>query len=119
MNGLNKIKEDLLNIFGPIPETTENLINSSRARLLYIKTPVVNIHHKGKRVQFLLESEGLEDLSDFIKLIQSYESDFINRFNLSEKADGCLSIDFLLKSENFAFNFIFSFVDLFNNKRKI
>ena len=119
LNGLNKIEEDLLNIFGPIPETTENLINSSRARLLYIKTPVVNIHHKGKRVQFLLESEGLEDLSDFIKLIQSYESDFINRFNLSEKADRCLSIDFLLKSENFAFNFIFSFVDLFNSKRKI
>ena len=119
MSGLNKVEEDLLNIFGPIPEATENLINSSKVRLLYIKTPVIKIHHKRKHVQFLLESERLEDLSNFIKLIQSYESDFINRFNLSEKADRCLCVDFLLKSENFAFNFIFSFVGLFNNKRKL
>ena len=116
---LNKVEEDLLNIFGPIPETTKNLINSSRVRLLYIKTPVINIHHKRKHVQFLLESGKPEGLSNFIKLIQTYESDFINRFNLSEKADRCLCVDFLLKSEGFAFNFIFSFIDLFNNKRKL
>ena len=119
LEDLTKIENDLLNIFGPIPKATKNLINSSKIRLSYTNTPVIKIYHNKERVMFLLDSGALEDFNYFIKLIQSYESDFINNFKLSEGADSCLSIDFLLKSENFAFNFIFSFVGLFDNKRKL
>ena len=112
--GLEKIKRELIDVFGPIPQTTKNLISLAALRIAYTETPVVFIDCQNKEVNMVLESLEEKKLFMLLSVVGDFKNPKVSQLRFKERGDGRMGVVFVLfKSADF-FEVLFSFVELFD-----
>ena len=111
---LEKIKRELIDVFGPIPQTTKNLISLAALRIAYTETPVVFIDCQNKEVNMVLESLEEKKLFMLLSVVGDFKNPKVSQLRFKERGDGRMGVVFVLfKSADF-FEVLFSFVELFD-----
>jgi len=110
---LSKIEKSLVDVFGPIPKPTKNLIYVAKVRILYTETPVLELDIQSSSVGFLVGKVDKQKELDFLSSVGRYEDKNLDHIQFKEVDSSALRIVLHLVKEGDLFGLLFSFVRLF------
>ena len=110
---IETIKKELVDVFGPTPTPTKNLIAVAELKTLYKKTPFVYINHENKKVELIANEVEKGLLPGFLSRVSGFTHPEVVNINFKDKKDGRMGVDINLLKAAAAFDVLFSFARLF------
>ena len=107
------IKKELVDVFGPTPTPTKNLIAVAELKTLYKKTPFVYINHENKKIELIANEVEKGLLPSFLSRVGGFTHPQVVNINFKDKKDGRMGVDVNLLKAAAAFDVLFSFARLF------
>ena len=107
------IKKELVDVFGPTPTPTKNLIAVAELKTLYKKTPFVYINHENKKIELIANEVEKGLLPSFLSRVGGFTHPQVVNINFKDKKDGRMGVDINLLKAVAAFDVLFSFARLF------
>ena len=107
------IKKELVDVFGPTPTPTKNLIAVAELKTLYKKTPFVYINHENKKIELIANEVEKGLLPSFLSRVGGFTHPQVVNINFKDKKDGRMGVDINLLKAAAAFDVLFSFARLF------
>ena len=111
---LEKIKRELIDVFGPLPQPTKNLISLATLRIAYTETPVVFIDCQNKEINVVVEGLDEKKLLVFLSVVGDFKNPKVNQLRFKERGGGHLGVVLVLFKNLDFFEVLFSFVELFD-----
>ena len=111
---LEKIKRELVDVFGPLPQPTKNLISLASLRIAYTETPVVFIDCQNKEINVVVEGLDEKKLLVFLSVVGDFKNPKVNQLRFKERGGGHLGVVLVLFKNLDFFEVLFSFVELFD-----
>ena len=108
-----EIEKNLIDVFGPIPTPTQNLLLSSRLRIIYTDTPVSNIYLSKSSIQIIIKEVDEKRGLDFLAAAGSYEDPNLSHLQFKKEGPGKLKVVLFFSDGGRANDLAFSFVRLF------
>ena len=110
---IETIKKELVDVFGPTPISTKNLIAVAELKTLYKKTPFVYINHENKKIELIANKVEKGLLPGFLSRVSGFAHPQVVNINFKDKKDGRMGVDINLLKAAAAFGVLFSFARLF------
>ena len=107
------IKKELVDVFGPTPTPTKNLIAVAELKTLYKKTPFIYINHENKKVELIANGVEKGLLPSFLSRVGGFTHPQVVNINFKDKKDGRMGVDINLLKAAAVFDVLFSFARLF------
>ena len=105
-----------MEIFGPPPKKTKELLVVARLRILFSPTPVDKIYSNDGKVEVFLNSlEGLESADSFFKEVACFTHKDVDRVQFQKRSKTELVVILYLEDENLGLDALFFFVKLFDD----
>ena len=108
-----EIEKNLIDVFGPIPTPTQNLLLSSRLRIIYTDTPVSNIYLSKSSIEIIIKEVDEKRGLAFLTAVGSYEDPNMDHIQFKEEGSGKLRVVLFFSDGGHASDLAFSFVRLF------
>tara|TARA_B100000519_G_scaffold2230_1_gene2159 strand:- start:722 stop:1255 length:534 start_codon:yes stop_codon:yes gene_type:complete len=113
---LDGVEKEVLEIFGPLPKRTKELLGVALLRILFSPTPVVKIYSNGVKVEVFIDSlEGLENPDSFFKEVAHFTHKDVDRIQFQKRSKTEFVVVIYLKDDNLGLEALFSFVKLFGD----
>ena len=109
---IETIKKELVDVFGPTPTPTKNLIAVAELKTLYKKTPFVYINHENKKIELIANEVEKGLLPSFLSTVSGFTHPQVVNINFKDKKDGRMGVDINLLKAAAAFDVLFSFARL-------
>ena len=111
---LDKVKEELVDAFGPIPKKTKNLLLVALLKLKYKQTPVSQIDIQDNILKIVIQPFKEEKQLDFLSRVGAYNHKNLKDIRFKEVSGGLLGIFLNISNPGDIFNLLFDFVRLFS-----
>tara|TARA_S200000501_G_scaffold131583_1_gene124410 strand:- start:3548 stop:6625 length:3078 start_codon:yes stop_codon:yes gene_type:complete len=111
---IETIKKELVDVFGPTPISTKNLIAVAELKTLYKKTPFIYINHESKRIELIANEIEKKLLPSFLSKVSGFAHPQVINTNFRDKKDGRIRVDINLLKVPAVFDVLFSFARLFD-----
>ena len=111
---IETIKKELVDVFGPTPISTKNLIAVAELKTLYKKTHFVYINHEGKRIELIANEIEKKLLPSFLSKVSGFAHPQVIKITFRDKKDGRIRVDINLLKVPAVFDVLFSFARLFD-----
>ena len=113
---LGKIEKEILEIFGPLPKKTKELLVVARLRVLFSATPVDKIYSNNGKVEVFIDSlEGLESADSFFKEVACFTHKDVDRIRFQKRSKTEFVVVLYLKNNSLGLEALFFFVKLFDD----
>ncbi len=112
---LDKIEKEVLEIFGPLPKKTKELLGVARLRILFSPTPVDKIYSNNGKVEVFIDSlEGLESTDSFFKEVACFTHEDVDRVQFQKRSKTEFVVILYLENDSLGLEALFFFVKLFD-----
>ena len=89
---LNKIEKELVDVFGPIPDKTKNLLLVASLKIRYKSTPVSQIDIQNSVVKVNIQPFDEEKQLVFLSHVGNYKHKILESVKFKEVSDGLLGV---------------------------
>ncbi len=104
-----------MEIFGPLPKKTKELLVVARLRVLFSPTPVDKIYSNNGKVEVFIDSlEGLESADSFFNEVACFTHKDVDRVQFQKRSKTEFVVILYLKNDNLGLEALFFFVKLFD-----
>jgi transcription-repair coupling factor len=115
LDDLDIIEKELLDQFGPLPMSTQMLLNVARARVLFRGVPIKNIYIGDGSLVFALSSLGrFNNLDKLFNAVESFKHGGVKGYRYEKTGDGKLKIIFTTSGVESSMELLLSSVCLFS-----
>ena len=115
LEDLVEVENNLIDVFGPIPPPTQNLLLSSRLRILYTNTPVSTIDIFKSSIEIVIDGIKEKEHLGFLTAVGKFEDPNLSRLQFKEVGDGGLKVVLFSSSDVGVGDLAVSFVGLFDH----
>jgi len=118
MEELTVIEKSLIDVFGPIPKPTKNLLSMASVRILYTETPVVEIDCRDTLISLLIGEIDKEKQMGFLSSVGNFVDSGLARVQFKDEDKNALRVFLYLVDGSSPFVLLLSFVHLFASSNK-
>ena len=111
---LNKIEKELVDVFGPIPDKTKNLLLVASLKINYKPTPVSQIDIQDNVLKIIIQPFDEEEGLVFLSRVGIYKHKTLESVRFKEVSGGFLGVFLNLSGSGGVFDLLFDFVHLFD-----
>ena len=111
---LNKIEKELVDVFGPIPEKTKNLLLVASLKIGYKSTPVSQIDIQDSVLKIVVQPFDEEEQLVFLSRVGVYKHKALESVKFKEVPGGLLGVFLNVSGSGGVFDLLFDFVHLFD-----
>ena len=111
---LNKIEKELVDVFGPIPEKTKNLLLVASLKVGYKSTPVSQIDIQDSVLKIIIQPFDEGEQLVFLSRVGVYKHKALESVRFKEVSGGLLGVFLNVSGSGNAFDLLFDFVHLFD-----
>jgi len=115
---LSNIEKSLVDVFGPIPKPTKNLLSMASVRILYTETPVLEIDCRDSFVSLLVGEIDKEKQLGFLSSVGSFVDSGLTHVQFRGEEKNALRVVLHLVDGSSPFALLLSFVHLFASPNK-
>ena len=117
---LNNIKEimviekELIDVFGPIPDKTKNLLLVTSLKIRYKSTPVSQIDIQDSLLKIVIQPFDEEEQLVFLSRVGTYKHKILESVRFKEVSGGLLGVFLSISDSGYVFDLLSDFVHLFD-----
>jgi len=111
---LNKIEKELVDVFGPIPEKTKNLLLVASLKIGYKSTPVSQIDIQDSVLKIVVQPFDEKEQLVFLSRVGVYKHKTLESVKFKEVSGGLLGVFLNISGRGGIFDLLFDFVHLFD-----
>ena len=111
---LNKIERELVDVFGPIPYKTKNLLLVASLKIGYKSTPVSQIDIQDSVLKIIVQPFDEEEQLVFLSRVGIYKHKTLESIRFKEVSGGFLGVFLKVSCSGSIFDLLFDFVHLFD-----
>jgi len=111
---LNKIEKELVDVFGPIPDKTKELLLVAFLKIRYKSTPVSQIDIQDSVLKVIVQPFGKEEQLVFLSRVGIYKHKTLESVRFKEVSSGLLGVFLSVSDHGNVFDLLFDFVHLFD-----
>ena len=112
---IDKLKEELVDVFGQLPYELNNFLNLARVKLLYSNSEISKITISESEVSIIIcANEKEREMGDVISNVLTYSSEGVEGVYLKDPTEESVRILFNLKGGLNPISFLIEIVSLFN-----
>ena len=110
---VNKIKSELVDVFGPIPRETKDLLSVALLKIRYRPTPVSQISIQDNVIKVIVQPFDEKKQLSFLSQLGAYKNKNLKRISFKDVSGGLLGVFLGVSSSGDVFDLLFDFVHLF------
>ena len=118
MEELSNIENSLVDVFGPIPKPTKNLLSMASVRILYTETPVLEIDCRDTFASLLVGEIDKEKQTGFLSSVGDFVDRRLTHVQFKDEDKSALRVVLHLVDGSSPFALLLSFVHLFDPPNK-
>ena len=111
---LNKIEKELVDVFGPMPDKTKNLLLVAFLKVRYKPTPVSQIDIQDSVLKIVIQPLNEEEQLVFLSRVGVYKHKVLESVRFKEISGGLLGVFLNVSGAEHIFELLFDFVHLFD-----
>ena len=111
---LNKIEKELVDVFGPIPDKTKNLLLVASSKIRCKSTPISQIDIQDSVLKVIIQPFDEEEQLVFLSRIGVYKHKTLESVRFKEVSGGLIGIFLNISGFGDVFDLLFDFVHLFD-----
>ena len=111
---LSKIEKELIDVFGPIPDKTKNLLLVTSLKIKYKSTPVSQIDIQDSVLKIIVQPFDEEEELVFLSRVGIYEHKTLESVRFKEVSGGVLGVFLNISDFGDVFDLLSDFVHLFD-----
>ena len=111
---LNRIEKELVDVFGPIPDKTKNLLLVTSLKIRYKSTPVSQIDIQNSVLKIVIQPFNEEEQLVFLSRVGIYKHKTLESVRFKKVSSGLLGVFLNISDSGDVFDLLFNFVHLFD-----
>ena len=111
---LNKIEKELVDVFGPMPDKTKNLLLVASLKIKYKSTPVSQINIQDGLIKVVVRPFDEKKQLSFLSQLGIYKNKNLEHIRFKDVSGGLLGVFLGVSSSGDIFDLLFDFVHLFD-----
>ena len=111
---LNRIEKELIDVFGPIPDKTKNLLLVTSLKIRYKSTPVSQIDIQNSVLKIVIQPFNEEEQLVFLSRVGIYKHKTLEGVRFKEVSGGLLGVFLNISDSGDVFDLLSDFVHLFD-----
>ena len=111
---LNKIEKELVDVFGPMPSKTKNLLLVAFLKVKYKPTPVSQIDIQDSILKVVIQPLNEQEQLVFLSRVGVYKHKALESVRFKEMSGGLLGVFLNISGAEDVFELLFDFVHLFD-----